>query len=75
MNVDKPVLGTVLEALPIMMFKVALYGATTGEANPKEILVYLSGKMRIHKIKVLIGDRVELILDQYGERGRIIKRL
>lgn len=68
MNVDKPVLGIVLEALPNMMFKVAL-------EDQKEILVYLSGKMRINKIKVLIGDRVELILDQYAERGRIVKRL
>ena len=41
----------------------------------KEILAYLSGKMRMHRIKVLIGDSVEIVLDPYGGKGRIIKRL
>jgi translation initiation factor IF-1 len=30
--------------------------------------------MRIHRIKVLVGDRVEVLLDSYGGKGRIIKR-
>ncbi len=61
-------MGVVSEALPNAMFRV--------ELEPGNIvLAYLSGKMRIHKIKVLIGDKVELTMDQYGERGRIIKRL
>ena len=40
-----------------------------------EILAYLSGKMRMHRIKVLIGDSVEIVLDPYGGKGRIVKRL
>jgi len=31
--------------------------------------------MRMHRIKVLIGDSVEVVLDSYGGKGRIIKRL
>ena len=58
----------VLEALPSTLFKVLL------EDN-KEILAYLGGKMRMNRIKVLIGDSVEVVLDPYGGKGRIIKRL
>jgi len=39
------------------------------------VLAYLSGKMRLHRIKVLVGDRVELQLDPYGGRARIIRRM
>ena len=60
--------GTVLEALPNAMFKVEL-------EEDKVVLAYLSGKMRIHHIKVLIGDRVSLEMDDYGEKGRIMKRM
>src|SRR3989338_10940952 len=38
-------------------------------------LAYLGGKMRMHRIKGLIGDGVEVVLDPYGGKGRIIKRL
>ncbi len=62
--------GVVTEALPNAMFRVLLDGS-----SDKLVLAYLAGKMRVHKIKVLIGDKVELTLDQYGERGRITKRL
>jgi leucyl-tRNA synthetase len=41
----------------------------------EEILTYLSGKMRLHRIRVLIGDRVLVETDPYGGKGRIIKRL
>ena len=60
--------GFVTEALPSTLFKVKL-------EDGNEILAYLSGKMRMHRIKVLIGDSVEVVLDQYGGKGRIIKRL
>jgi len=60
--------GLVTEALPSTLFKVKL-------EDENEILAYLSGKMRMHRIKVLIGDSVEVVLDQYGGKGRIIKRL
>jgi translation initiation factor IF-1 len=48
--------------------------ANKGE-EAKEILAYLGGKMRMHRIKVLIGDSVEVVLDPYGGKGRIVKRL
>ncbi len=64
---DNSVLGTVVEALPNTLFRVDI-------GNDKIIIAYLSGKMRIHRIKVLIGDRVEVILDPYGGKGRIIRR-
>ncbi len=60
--------GFVTEALPSTLFRVELEGG-------KEILAYLGGKMRVNRIKVLIGDRVEVVLDPYGGKGRIIKRL
>ncbi len=61
-------MGVVTEALPNTLFKVRL-------ADDKEILAYLAGKMRMNRIKVLIGDRVEVILDPYGGKGRVVKRM
>lgn len=60
--------GVVIEALPSTLFRVSL-------SEDKEILAYLSGKMRLHRIRVLIGDRVEMVLDPYGGKGRITRRL
>jgi translation initiation factor IF-1 len=60
--------GVVIEALPNTFFKVKR--DDTGE----EILTYLSGKMRLHRIRVLVGDRVTVEIDPYGGKGRIIKR-
>ncbi len=60
--------GVVTESLPSTLFRVKI-------AEDKEILAYLSGKMRMHRIKVLIGDSVEIVLDPYGGKGRIVKRL
>jgi translation initiation factor IF-1 len=62
------VVGTITEALPNTLFRVSLSGN-------KEVLAYLSGKMRLHRIRVLIGDKVEVVLDLYGGRGRITRRL
>lgn len=62
------VIGTVTEALPNTLFRVDI-----GEG--KIVLSYLAGRMRIHRIKVLVGDRVEVLLDSYGGKGRIIKRI
>ncbi len=64
--------GLVTEALPSTLFRVKIEGS--GEEG-KEILAYLGGKMRMHRIKVLIGDHVEVVLDPYGGKGRIVKRL
>ena len=63
------VIGTVIEALPNTQFRVEVPG------KENLILAYLAGKMRMHEIRVLIGDRVEMVLDLYGEKGRITKRL
>ncbi len=59
--------GTVEEALPNTLFRVKL---DKGEI----VLSYLAGKMRLHRIKVLVGDRVQLQLDPYGGRARIVRR-
>lgn len=60
--------GVVVEALPDTLFKVEL-------AETKEtILAYLAGKMRMNRIRVLVGDKVELELDPYGGRARITRR-
>ncbi|MEK7662456.1 MAG: translation initiation factor IF-1 [Patescibacteria group bacterium] len=62
--------GVVIEALPSALFKVRLGGG-------EEILAYLSGKMRLHRIKVLVGDKVSIKLDPYGGKvsSRIVKRM
>lgn len=59
----------VTEALPNTFFKVKR--DDTGE----DMLTYLSGKMRLHRIRVLIGDRVTVEVDPYGGKGRIVKRV
>ncbi len=64
---NNTVIGTVTEALPNTLFRVDI-------GSGKVIITYLAGKMRIHRIKVLVGDRVEVLLDPYGGKGRIIKR-
>mgnify|MGYP003396173263 CR=1 FL=1 len=61
-------LGTVAESLPNALFRVQL-------ENGEEVLAYLAGKMRLHRIRVLVGDRVSLVLDPYGGRARIVRRL
>jgi translation initiation factor IF-1 len=70
-------IGVVVESLPNIMFRVKLdedvnSNSVVGEG---EILSYLSGKMRLHRIRVLVGDRVLLELEPYGGKARIIKRL
>lgn len=61
--------GVVLENLPSTLFKVKL-------DDGREILAHLSGKMRLHFIKVLPGDRVQVEMTQYDEtKGRIVRRL
>lgn len=62
------VIGQVAESLPNALFRVTLEGG-------EEILAYLAGKMRLHRIRVLVGDKVAMILDPYGGRARIVRRL
>lgn len=59
--------GIVEEALPNTLFRVKL---DSGDL----VLAYLAGKMRLHRIKVLVGDKVQLQLDPYGGRARIVRR-
>ena len=62
-------IGIVTEALPNALFRVKLSGE-----EGQEILAYLSGKMRLNRIKVIIGDSVEVVIDPYGGKGRIVRR-
>jgi len=60
--------GTVRETLPNAMFRVEL-------DNGHKILAHISGKMRMHYIKILPGDKVTVELSPYDlSRGRIIYR-
>jgi translation initiation factor IF-1 len=66
--------GTVEEVLPDSLFRVRI-PALEGEAEGKLLLAYLAGKMRLHRIRVLVGDQVDMVLDPYGGRARIVRRL
>lgn len=60
--------GVVQEVLPSTKFKVRL-------DNGHELLAHLSGKMRQHKIKILLGDKVKVEMSPYDlTRGRIVYR-
>lgn len=60
--------GKIIEALPNAMFKVEL-------ENGQVVLAYVSGKMRMHFIKILPGDRVTVELSPYDlTKGRITYR-
>lgn len=61
--------GQVIEALPSATFRILLQ-------DGKEVFGHLSGKMRMHYIKVLVGDKVHVEFSPYDDtKGRIIKRL
>ena len=59
--------GIVLEALPNTLFRVE-------KEDGEVVLAFLSGKMRLNRIRVLIGDKVEMEMDPYGGKARIIRR-
>ena len=60
--------GTILEALPNAMFRVEL-------DNGHRVLAHISGKMRMHYIKILPGDKVKVEISPYDlSRGRITFR-
>ncbi|OIO44965.1 translation initiation factor IF-1 [bacterium (Candidatus Gribaldobacteria) CG23_combo_of_CG06-09_8_20_14_all_37_87_8] len=61
--------GHVEEALPSLLFRVKL-------ENGKQVLAHLAGKLRIHHIKILPGDKVLVETTPYDEnRGRIVYRM
>ncbi|MDO8559027.1 MAG: translation initiation factor IF-1 [bacterium] len=70
-NPNKKILrktGRVLEALPSTHFKVLL-------DDGGEVLAHLAGKLRMYRIKILPGDRVQVEMSPYDEkRGRIVYR-
>jgi translation initiation factor IF-1 len=61
--------GTVEEILPAAMFRIRL------DSIDNVVIGYLSGRMRTNNIKVLLGDRVEIVFSPYDlSRGRITRR-
>lgn len=66
---NRVVYGIVTEALPNTLFRVKI------DNSEDVVMAYLAGRMRMHHIRILIGDKVELELDSYGGRARISKRL
>jgi translation initiation factor IF-1 len=68
-NSTQLVRGGIEEALPNAMFRVVL------ESDGSTVLAYMAGKMRMHRIKVLLGDTVLLKIDPYGGKARIVRRL
>lgn len=61
--------GTVIDTLPNTMFRVKM-------DSGNEVIAHLSGKMRIHFIKIIPGDRVRIEMGPYNEtRGRIVYRM
>jgi translation initiation factor IF-1 len=65
----KKELGVVVEALPNTLFRVQV-----GNDTENLVLAYLAGKMRLNRIKVIVGDKVEFVRDPYGGKARITKR-
>jgi len=61
-------LGTVIEALPNAFFRVKM-------DDGRDILGYLSGKIRIYKIKIMVSDRVKVKCLPGDTKGRIVQRL
>jgi translation initiation factor IF-1 len=68
-NKDELMYGVVEEALPNALFRVKI------EDSPELVLAYLSGRMRKFRIRVLVGDKVGMVMDPYGGKARIAKRV
>ena len=63
------VIGEILELMPATTFKVVL-------ENGHEILAHLSGRMRMHRIRLLPGDKVKIQMSPYDlSKGRITYRM
>lgn len=60
--------GRVIEALPAALFRVRF-------EDGKELICFLRGKIKVFKIKILVGDKVLVEIDPYGGKGRIIRRV
>lgn len=66
---DELTYGIVEEALPNALFRVKI------EGEEGLLLAYLSGRMRKFRIRVLVGDKVGMVIDPYGGKARISKRV
>lgn len=65
------VTGIVVEALPNTMFRVEC----EIDGEKRLIIAYMAGKMKLHRIRVIPGDKVEIVLAGYGQdKGRITRR-
>lgn len=65
---EETVEGVITEILPNAQFKVQL-------KEGKEVRAYMSGKMKMHRIRTLVGDTVLLVLDKFGPNNRVVRRL
>jgi translation initiation factor IF-1 len=59
--------GQVVEALPNAMFRVEYEDGSKG-------LAMIGGKLKVYKIRILVGDMIEAVIDPYSKKGRIVKR-
>jgi len=67
--------GKVVEALPNAVFRVQIDLPAGKTGSGQELLAHISGKMRLHRIKVIPGDSVRVELSPYDQaRGRIVYR-
>ncbi len=60
--------GRVIEALPAALFRIRY-------SDGKEQICFLRGKIKVFKIKILVGDKVVVEIDPYGGKGRIVRRM
>ena len=61
--------GEVIEALPSLHFRIRM------QDDEKEIIGYLAGKLRMHRIRILPGDTVQVEMNSYDDtKGRIVYR-
>lgn len=69
MSKNDPIIeGTVLETLPNLEFRIEL-------DDGRNVRAYTCGKMKLHKIRVLIGDRVEVVMPPGSSVGRVVRRM
>lgn len=64
---DVKIKGVVVDCLPNCFFMVEL-------ENQKTVRAYLAGKMKLNRIKVLLGDKVEVVVPDQGEIYRLVRR-
>ena len=65
-------IGIVMESFPNATFRVKI---TSDEAKDHELLCHLAGRMRMHRVRILPGDRVKLEMTPYDlQKGRIVYR-